>query len=1016
MEYRFEKDMCNYTENDFEKAIMELFADLGYETYDGRDIDRDIKDPLYPDDIEACLIKINPKLPRTAISEAYNKIRDIDTGDLVQKNKIFMEFIQDGINVEYYDDKENKNSLVRLVDYENPKNNIFRAVNQWSVYDKDTRRPDIVIFLNGLPLVIIELKSPSREETDVSEAYRQIRNYMHDIESLFVYNAFCVISDQSSTKAGTITANEERFMSWKSVSGEPVNEAYTGYRVLFEGMFEKSRFLDIIKNFILFSNNTKILAAYHQYFAVKKAIDSTLKAASTDGKGGVVWHTQGSGKSLSMVFYAKLLQTALESPTIVVITDRNDLDDQLFSQFSRCQDFLRQKPQQAKDREDLIKLLEGRKANGIFFTTLQKFQEGKTPLSQRRNVVVIADEAHRSHYGLTEKISKDGKIQIGMARTMRDNLPNATYIGFTGTPISSKDRMTVEVFGNYIDVYDMTQAVEDGATRPIYYESRVNKIWLDDDILARIDKEYEQLALDAEEETIEKSKSELSRLSSILSAPNVIDGLCRDMIEHYEKNRAHELTGKAMIVAYSRPIAIQIYRRILELRPEWQEKIKVVITSSNNDPEDWKELTGNKAYKDNLAKKFKDDEDPMKIAIVVNMWLTGFDVPSLATMYMYKPLAGHNLMQAIARVNRVFKGKEGGLIVDYIGIAKALKNAMSDYSKRDNKNYGDMDIAKTALVTFREKLDICRDIFYKCDRSKFINGTNMERSDAIDAGASYILDPSQGEDKECFIREGLMMRQSLSLCRSLANYEERMDAAYFDAIRTIVVRLRDKKQLSLKEINAHINELLEAAIQSEGVISIFSDEKDGQNLFDLRYLEEIAKMKEKNLALELLRKILEDQIKVNIIRKNLVKSEKFSEKLRKIMDAFVRSNLTNEMAIKEMMELAKEIMGNGELANKLGLSEEEKIFYDALTEPEAIEKFYKDDTLIKLTKDLTKNMQKNMTLDWHKKEAVRAKMRYSIRKLLEKYNYPPESQKYAVDIVLKQCANWAGMYDPEDYA
>lgn len=507
---------------------------------------------------------------------------------------------------------------------------------------------------------------------------------------MFIYNAICVMSDQLTSKAGTITSGEDRFMEWKTKDGDYENTQFAQFDTFFEGMFKKERLLDIIKNFICFSNEGinafKILAGYHQYFAVRKAIESTKHATVTDGKGGVFWHTQGSGKSLSMVFYAHLLQEALDSPTIVVITDRNDLDDQLYGQFAKCKEFLRQEPIHAESRENLKSLLAGRQANGIIFTTMQKFEESHEALSERNNIIVMADEAHRGQYGLTETVdAKTGKIKIGTARIIRNTLPNAIYIGFTGTPISSKDRSTREVFGDYIDIYDMTQAVEDGATRPVYYESRVIKLNLDEDTLRLIDSEYDVIAENADGEVVEKSKRELGKMEAVLGNDNTINSLVCDILDHYENNRENLLTGKAMIVAYSRPIAMKIYKRILELRPAWTEKVGVVMTSGNNDPEEWRKIIGNKHHKDELAKKFKDNNSPMKIAIVVDMWLTGFDVPSLATMYVYKPMSGHNLMQAIARVNRVFRDKEGGLVVDYVGIASALKQAMNDYTSRDKR-------------------------------------------------------------------------------------------------------------------------------------------------------------------------------------------------------------------------------------------------------------------------------------------------------------------------------------------
>ena len=596
----------------------------------------------------------------------FQMIQDIDSGSLEERNDKFMDYLQNGISVNYWKDGEELSTLVKLVDFENIDNNLFTVINQWTVDEKEIKRPDIVVFINGLPLVVIELKSPSREDADTSEAYTQLKKYMKVIPSLFVYNSFCVMSDMALSKAGTITSPEDRFMEWKSTDGSYESTQWADFNTFFEGIFERNRFMDIIKNFTLYSKNAKenikILGAYHQYFAVNKAVTSTLKAIETDGKAGVFWHTQGSGKSLSMVFYVNKLQQILDNPTFVVVTDRNDLDGQLFGQFSKCSDFLRQIPQQATSRENLRELLDNRQANGIFFSTMQKFEDSDEPLTERRDVIVISDEAHRSQYGLEEVVDpKTGKIKIGAARKIRNALPNATYIGFTGTPISKKDKSTREVSGDYIDIYDMTQSVEDGATVPIHYESRVAQIKLDESILKKIDEEYEKLKLEAEEHNIERSKRELSKMESLLGAPEIIDDICTDIIHHYEDNRAFEVTGKAMIVGYSRKIAIEMYKKILELRPNWKDKVAVVMSGSNKDPEEWHEIIGDKSHKKLLEKKFKDDNDPLKIAIVVDMWLTGFDVPSLATMYIYKPMSGHNLMQAIARVNRVFKDKEGGL-------------------------------------------------------------------------------------------------------------------------------------------------------------------------------------------------------------------------------------------------------------------------------------------------------------------------------------------------------------------
>jgi len=998
-----------FSEANYENAVIQLLVKLGYTQVYGPDVVRDYTDPLYSEVLEGSLIAVNPGVPQAAINEALFKLRNIENGKLEQRNIIFTDYLQNGIEVAYFHNGEQKYERVHLIDYDHIDRNSFIVANQWTFQEHSEKRPDVVIFVNGLPLVVIELKSPSREETDASEAYRQLRNYMQEIPSFFVYNAFCVMSDMAETRVGTITSSEDRFMQWKTVDGETESTAFADFNVLFEGMLEKQRFFDILRNFICFSRDNgkdaKILAGYHQFYAVRKAVVSTVNATQTDGRGGVFWHTQGSGKSLSMVFYAHLLQQELNSPTILVLTDRNDLDDQLYGQFSKCQEFLRQIPQQASSRENLKELLANREANGIIFTTMQKFEESGSALSQRRNIVVMADEAHRGQYGF-EKINEDGKIHIGTARIIRDSLPNATFIGFTGTPISQKDRNTREVFGDYIDIYDMTQAVEDGATRPVFYESRVIHLNLDEKILKKIDSEYELLAQNAEEHAIEKSKKELGQMESILGAPQTIDALCNDIVDHYENYRAQELTGKAMIVAYSRPIAMDIYRKLLAMRPAWNEKIAVVMTSGNDDPEEWRSIIGNKSRKDELARKFKDNDDPLKIAIVVDMWLTGFDVPSLATMYVYKPMSGHNLMQAIARVNRVFQNKEGGLVVDYVGIASALKQAMNDYSKRDQSNYGDTDIGKAALPKFQEKLEVCRDLFYGFDYANFMDGTDLERSQLIIGGVNFLSDPKEPKKKELFIKEGLLLRQALSLCRSIVPQNERYEAAFFEAVRTMLTRITgNSKHFSLKEINERINELLKQSIKSDGVINLFADVKEGFSLFDPKFLEEISKMKEKNVAIEILKKLIAEQVSV-YRRTNVVKSELFSEKLQRAMNAYLNGMLTNEEVIEELKKMAAEIATAVDSSNQLGLSVEEIAFYDALTKPQAVKDFYDNDQLVAITKELTEMLRSNRTVDWQKKETARAKMRSMVKRLLKKYKYPPEGQEEALETVISQCEMW----------
>ena len=1014
-----------FTEDTYEQAVIELFQNMSYTHIYAPDMGRtDYSSPILESELRDALVRINKGIPLDAVNETMSRLQNFENGSLVQKNRVFMDYLQNGVTVKYVDHGEERSTIVRLVDFENRDRNTFQVVNQYTYIENgNNRRPDVILFLNGLPLVLMELKSPSKDEVGAENAYHQIRNYMQDIPSMFIYNAICVISDLSTNKAGTITSGLDRFMEWKTKDGSYENTAYAQFDTFYEGMFQKDRLLDILKNFILFSGDSqkpiKILAGYHQYFAVRKAVEKAVTATKTDGKGGVFWHTQGSGKSLSMVFYAHLLQEVLDSPTIVVMTDRIDLDDQLYAQFAKCAGFLRQTPVQAESKEHLTSLLEGRTANGIIFTTMFKFERGEKPLSERRNIVVMADEAHRGQYGMVEKVVTqvnkmglpEAHVVVGNALVIREALPNATFVGFTGTPIAAKDRNTREIFGNYIDVYDMTQAVEDGATRPVYYESRVVQLHLDEATLELIDQTYDALEEQSDSYTIEKSKKMLGQMESVLGADSTVDSLVHDILYHYENYRAGLLTGKAMIVAYSRPIAMKIYRKLLELRPDWTEKVGVVMTGGNNDPEDWKAIIGTKAHKEELARKFKDNNDPMKIAIVVDMWLTGFDVPSLATMYVYKPMRGHNLMQAIARVNRVFEDKEGGLIVDYVGIASALKSAMKEYTARDRDRYGDMDIAKVAYPKFREKLQVCKDLLYGFDWSGFLGGTPLQMAKTISAGVNFILDPLAKDRKDLFLKEALLMKQAQSLCSSMVTAQERHEAAYMEALRSTVSKVttggQGGKVLSLTEINREINELLKASIQSDGVISLFDSSKhiDAVSLFDPEVLEEISKMKEKNLVVEMLKKLMAEQISI-YKKTNLVQSQKFSEKITKLMNAYYNGLLTNQEVIDELLKAAQDVADLHRQGQDLGLTEEEKAFYDALTKPENIKDFYENEQLVAMTQELTEMLRKNRTIDWNKKETARASMRKMVKRLLKKYHYPPEGVEDAIATVLSQCEMW----------
>ena len=1010
-------DDKKFTEDAYEQTLIALFRDeLGYKYECGYEVERDYKEPFYRADLEASMRRVNPDLPAAALDDGIKKLTTINEGTLEQNNEKFTKWMQDGLEVQVKLNGEERTVLMQLIDYEHPQRNLFKVVNQWRVEDYKNKRCDMVVMVNGLPLVVVELKSATAEDTTIDEAYKQIKNYQQSIQSLFNYNAFNVISDMSETKAGTITAKQERYMEWKSIDGEHVSTLVADYRTFFIGMFQQQRLLDILKNYICFEHKEgkilKILAAYHQYFAVGKVMVRTKAAVSGDGKIGVFWHTQGSGKSLSMVFYAHQLVLRMPEVTIVVVTDRTDLDDQLFGQFSRCKDFLRQEPQNAQSREDLGNLLRDRKSGGIIFTTVQKFEVGDSSLSDRRNIIVMTDEAHRSQYGDEHWDAQSQTMKKGFSQKMREALPNASFIGFTGTPISDRDRDTQEVFGSYIDVYDMSQAVDDGATRPVYYESRVVNLKLDDNAMKLLDDEFDHLSDDgATEEQIKKAKQEHSRLEVLLGEDATIDALVRDIIDHYEQNRANLLTGKAMIVALTRPIAIKIYRKMLELRPDWTEKVKVVMSGSNQDPEDWQKIIGNEAYKKELAAKFKKDDDPMKIAIVRDMWLTGFDVPSLATMYVYKPMSGHNLMQAIARVNRVFEAndgekKEGGLIVDYVGIAQALKAAMKQYTNRDQRRFGDPDIAKTALLKWREEIEICRDLLHGFDYTGFFESDNTKRALAITGGANFLSSPAKDQAKKNFMEHSAMLHNATTLCRSLLSDKQKAEVCYMDALRVMLLKLSQKGKVSRHEINERIGELLRQSVKTDGVINLFGDRQVEFSLFDEAFIQEIKNMKERNLAVELLTKLMKEKIKQQQ-KTNVIQSDLFSDMLNQSLSNYLKGLLTNEEVIEELLKMAQQMKHAEEEGNDLGLTAEEKAFYDALSTPEGVRQAYSDEEFVALTKELTDVLHKNRTIDWNRKESARAKMRVMVKRLLKKYKYPPEGAAKALETVMRQCDHWA---------
>lgn len=1000
--------MMSINENTLEKAIISELQGKGYEYIYGPDIDRDYHDVILKDCFDASILDINPGITIDIISVAYKAIKDLGMLKFEEQNVAFHKYLIEGIPIPYRRDDENRIFTVRLIDFENPNRNNFKVVNQFTIKGFKTKRPDILVFINGIPMVLFELKNTAKDYTDIEQAYKQIKNYQLDIPTLFDYNAFNIISDGLDTRVGTITSDFSRYMTWKSENGEkPTESDVNFFTVLLNGMFPKDRITDLIRNFIVFQDikgkTVKILAGYHQYFAVRKVVESTQKALiEKSRKIGVVWHTQGSGKSLSMVFYAGLIVSnpVFENPTIVVVTDRFDLDNQLYNTFCASSKLLlRQTPKQAQSRENLKKLLKV-KAGGIIFTTIQKFEEADDIINDRYNIICLVDEAHRTQYGIDEKLDREtGEWKRGAAGHMRSALPNAAFVGFTGTPIDLRDKSTVDVFGKYVDVYDMTQAVDDGATVPIYYENRTAKLKLNDELLKKIDDEYATLAGESTEIEIEKSKADLSSIEAVVGSKERLDMLSDDIISHYE-DRQYVLSGKAMIVCMTRRVAINLYKALINKRPDWKEKVKVVLTESNQDPEDWHDIIGNKNYRDSLMVEFKNDDSDFKIAIVVDMWLTGFDVPSLATMYIDKPMKGHSLMQAIARVNRVYKDKEAGLIVDYIGMAAELRLALSQYTKRDQDKVPDLGVAYSVTMA---KLEIMRDFFYGFNYTTFFGESDMARLKIIADGVDFALNLEEDEKKD-FVKEATALSQVETLCRSLLDVREKQEIEFFKCIKAGVCKIAGKGKITSNEINSRIIAMLEQAIEQDGVFNIF--EQAGKKTPEIsilsdEYMEGIRRMKHKNIAAEMLRNLLEDNIKV-FARTGVVKSQLFSEKLQGVLKRYNNRMITSAEVIEELLNLSKEMMDAYAAGEDKGLNHDELAFYDALVaDPEVLQKM-EDATLVEMAHELTALIRRSRTVDWDKKESARAYMRTQVKHLLRKYKYPPEKAKGAVDIVIKQ--------------
>lgn len=1051
----------DFNEDTLEQASLEILQSLGYDYIHGKELSpsaefperESYRDVILKERVRNALFSINKGFPHDALEQAFRQIIAFNSPSLEENNRYFHNLMVNGIDVSFKEDGNIRTKKAYIIDFENPNNNEFLAVNQFTVVGNENKRPDIVIFVNGIPLVVIELKNASDENVGIEEAYNQIQTYKKDIKSLFNYNAFCVLSDGINAKVGTITSNIERYMNWRTVDGEDVAPlTMPQYDVLISGMFPKERLLDIIQNFILFQNDSKdikdedgnkigesqvtikILSGYHQYFAVKKAVEKTRISTAENGdrKIGVIWHTQGSGKSFSMVFYSRNLIKEFNNPTIVVLTDRNDLDEQLFGTFSKSKDFLGEEPKRADKRilsdEDklanvsskdnskakygLFDLLNGRESGGIIFTTIQKFkpEDGEMPvLTDRKNVIVIADEAHRSQYGLDAETSSEGDIKYGYAKYLRDALPNASFIGFTGTPIEFEDKSTPMVFGQYIDIYDMTQAVDDGATVKIYYENRIIKLESDEGELERIDEEFEELADGYEDEQKEKMKGKFSKLEAIVGSPNRIKQLAADIVSHYEE-KSKSIKGKAMIVCMSRKICVKLYDEIEKIRPEWcsddvnKGKIKVVITGSSSDDEDIQKHVGGKARRDLLAKRMKDNKDELEIVIVRDMWLTGFDVPSMHTMYIDKPMQGHNLMQAIARVNRVFKDKSGGVVVDYIGILESLKKALKQYTDSDRGNTG-IDSSK-AIAVMQEKLELLREVMYRYDYKEFFEGTSRGRLNAVVGGMNFILGLNADAQKD-FKLLCVELSKAHSLCAATdAGREVAAEVSYFKAVKASLMKLSQKsvRKKTKKEIEDRVNQLLERSIISEEVIDVFDAlnlKQPDVSILSEEFLEEIKEVKYKNLAVEMLKKLLEGNIKL-MEKKNLVKAEKFSEKLQKSLNKYKNQALTNAEVIEELIRMANELKEARAFEQDLGLTEDEIAFYDALTDDEIVKEVMSDETLKKIAQELSDIIRKQVNVDYNVRANLQAGMRSTIKRLLKKYDYPPKQARRALEIVMRQ--------------
>ena len=998
-----------FTEEQLEDMTMSLLDKLNYECKNGYDIERDYHSVFYDDTLFDDIANINRDFTDEQINEAIKTIKNLTYNNVVEDNKEFTKYLLQGVPVEVKINAGYQYKNVKLIDFDNVENNHFQAINQFTIIEFEQKRPDIIIFVNSIPLVVIELKTATNEDVKLEDAYLQLHKYREvSIPSLFRYNQFLVISDGVTAKAGTITSPYSRFSDWKKVEDtDIVTENMPTHETLFNGMFRKDRLLDLIGNYILYSNDSKILAQYHQYFGVKKAIKSTVTTGTKTGKAGIVWHTQGSGKSFSMVFYAGNMIKMLLNPTILVVTDRNDLDNQLYETFYKCSEFLKQKPVQADTRSDLKELLKDRVAGGVFFTTLQKFEEESGLLSDRDDILVLVDEAHRSHYGLEATIklnleTMEAYKKYGTAKFLHDALPNAIYIGFTGTPVETKDKSTSSIFGDVIDTYDMTQAILDGSTVPISYESRMARVGLNQKILDEIDRYYafvEESGV-ADDIAINKSKQMMATISQVIEDPDRLELIVKDIISHYEE-RKNMTADHVMVVAYSRKSAYTMYKKFLELRPDYEDVVNMIITPSNKDSEEMQKAIGTKGDKKELERKFKSEEpgEKFKIAIVVDMWLTGFDVPQLGTMYIDKPMKAHNLMQAIARVNRVYKDKKGGLIVDYIGLKGWLLDALKTYTTRDQNKIKDTEELVNVLL---DKLEIIDNMFNGFDYSNFKELDNTGKYHLIKDGANIML--ATEDTKRRYMKHSQDVKNLYTLCNGVINNLVKDKCLFIISVKSFISKITNTGKLDVSEINNTVGKLLEDAIHEDELLNLGELTRGNSlELLSDSILSKLRAMKDKNVVAEVLSRAIKTSIG-DIGKINLTLQEKFSTKFNKIVDMYnERTDIADiEKIIEEMIKLKKEIEEEIANGNEYDLSPEEKAFFDALGADPEIKELMQDEVLVQIAKDLVELINENLTLDAFKREDARARIRSNIRRLLIQYNYPPVKREGAVDKVIKQ--------------